>query len=215
MNVQLLRDELQHVLSGKSSVRFGRTIQSISGHLGNGQGTSEAIEDQKLLKKQEEERLIEFIIANNLWLNDIDFSQYVSEGAEQRVYLKDNRHVIKLNDGIYYRCWQEYFQNILLHNYFFTDTAYELLGFVDDANRLYCVVQQNFVSTNEVTDIGHVKSFMSTNGFTNNRNNDYIHDDLGIIIEDLHDENVLTKNEVLYFIDTVFYTTNKFWNISK
>jgi hypothetical protein len=63
MNVQLLRDELQHVLSGKSSVRFGGTIQSISGHLGNGQGTSEAIEDQKLFKKQEEERLIEFIIA--------------------------------------------------------------------------------------------------------------------------------------------------------
>jgi hypothetical protein len=79
MNVQLLRDELQHVLSGKSSVRFGRTIQSISRHLGNGQGTSEAIEDQKLFKKQEEERLIEFIRTNNLWLNDIDFSQYVSE----------------------------------------------------------------------------------------------------------------------------------------
>jgi hypothetical protein len=136
----------------------------------------------------------------------------VSEGAEQRVYLKDNLHVIKLNDGIYYRCWQEYFQNILLHNYFFTDTAYELLGFVAETNRLYCVVQQNFVSTNEVTDINHVKSFMSANGFRNNRNNDYIHDDLGIIIEDLHDENVLTKNEVLYFIDTVFYTTNQLWS---
>jgi len=215
MNVQLLRDELQHVLSGKSSVRFGGTIQSISGHLGNGQGTSEAIEDQKLFKKQEEERLIEFINANNLWLNDIDFSQYVSEGAEQRVYLKDNRHVIKLNDGIYYRCWQEYFQNILLHNYFFTDTAYELLGFVYDDKRLYCVVQQNFVSTTEVTDISHVKSFMSANGFRNNRNNDYIHDNLGIIIEDLHDENVLTKNQVLYFIDTVFYTTDRFWSSSK
>jgi hypothetical protein len=61
MNVQLLRDEIQHVLSGKSSVRFGRTIQSISGHLGDGQGTSEAIEDQKLFKKQEKERLIDFI----------------------------------------------------------------------------------------------------------------------------------------------------------
>jgi hypothetical protein len=53
MNVQLLRDELQNVLSGKNSVRFGRTIQSISRHLGNGQGTSEAIKDQKLFKKQE------------------------------------------------------------------------------------------------------------------------------------------------------------------
>ncbi len=27
----------------------------------------------------------------------------------------------------------------------------------------------------------------------------------GLIIEDLHDENVLTSNGILYFIDTVFY----------
>lgn len=45
------------------------------------------------------------------------------------------------------------------------------------------------------------------------RNNDYYNADLGIILEDLHDENVLTKNEILYFIDTVFYLTGKFWNI--
>ena len=29
--------------------------------------------------------------------------------------------------------------------------------------------------------------------------------ELGIILEDLHDENVLTRNEILYFVDTVFY----------
>lgn len=52
---------------------------------------------------------------------------------------------------------------------------------------------------------------MESNGFQNNRNNDYIHKDLGIILEDLHDENVLTKNDILYFIDTVFYLTNDFW----
>ncbi|MCK6611138.1 MAG: hypothetical protein L6Q78_08860 [Bacteroidia bacterium] len=45
----------------------------------------------------------------------------------------------------------------------------------------------------------------------NNRNNDYVNPDLGIILEDLHDENVLTKNDMLYFIDSVFYTTKEFW----
>jgi len=43
---------------------------------------------------------------------------------------------------------------------------------------------------------------------TNNqkvRNNDYFNPKLGIILEDLHDENVLTNNGILYFIDTVFY----------
>ncbi|OAV72304.1 hypothetical protein Barb6_01240 [Bacteroidales bacterium Barb6] len=46
---------------------------------------------------------------------------------------------------------------------------------------------------------------MQSNGFNLIQNNDYINPKLGIIIEDLHDENVLTNNGILYFIDTVFY----------
>jgi len=49
-----------------------------------------------------------------------------------------------------------------------------------------------------------VKLFLSSNGFVNHRNNDYFNAELGIILEDLHDENVLTQNGVLHFIDTVF-----------
>ena len=52
---------------------------------------------------------------------------------------------------------------------------------------------------------------MLENGFLNQRNNDYYNPDLGIILEDLHDENVLTENEVLQFIDTVFYITDNFY----
>jgi hypothetical protein len=47
---------------------------------------------------------------------------------------------------------------------------------------------------------------MIANGFENTRNHDYFHPDLGIILEDLHDENVLTQDGILYFIDTVFYS---------
>ena len=46
---------------------------------------------------------------------------------------------------------------------------------------------------------------MYSNGFLNTRNHDYLNADLNIILEDLHDENVLTKDGVHYFIDTVFY----------
>jgi hypothetical protein len=61
------------------------------------------------------------------------------------------------------------------------------------------------------TDLSNVKNFLNENGFENNRNNDYINPVLGIILEYLHDENVLTRNDILYFIDTVFYLTEKFW----
>jgi len=145
-------------------------------------------------------------------LFDIDFSQYVSEGAEQKVYLKDSQHVIKLNDAIYYTSWVDYFHNLLLHNYFFPDTAYDLLGFTkDDQDVLYAVVRQNFVVITNITDLKKVKEFLEQNGFSNSRYNDYVNKEIGIILEDLHDENVLTNNEILFFIDTVFYLMEEFW----
>ena len=55
-----------------------------------------------------------------------------------------------------------------------------------------------------------VKKIMKDNGFENIRNNDYFNKNLGIILEDLHDENVLTQNGVLFFIDTVFYIDESF-----
>ncbi len=76
---------------------------------------------------------------------------------------------------------------------------------------MYAVVQQKFVSITSSTNLESVKEFLTVNGFQNNRNNDYINEELGIILEDLHDENVLTQNDILYFIDTVFYITDKFW----
>lgn len=53
---------------------------------------------------------------------------------------------------------------------------------------------------------------MEANGFRNLRNHDYVHDVWGIILEDLHDENVLTKERMLYFIDTVFFLKPNFWD---
>jgi len=207
-----IKDELHNVLSGKSQIRFGTIIQAIACYLNDGEKTSTTIEVDKHFKKQETKRLEDYISKNNLWIENIDFSQYVSEGAEQKVYLKDSEHVLKLNDSIYYNSWKDYFYNLLLHNYFFSDTAYELLGFTKDNEVLYAVVKQNYVSITSNTDLEKVKEFLTLNGFVNNRNNDYINSDLGIILEDLHDENVLTRNDILYFIDTVFYITETFWS---
>lgn len=206
-----LKHELHDLISGKSQVRFGGTIQSITSYLRDGNQTGSETEGTKQIREQEKKRLEKFISENNLWVDTIDFTQYVSEGAEQRVYLKDSEHVLKLNDAIYYSSWKEYFYNLLFHNFFFTDTAYELIGFTKENEILYAVIQQAYVAITENTDLKQVKSFLSSNGFINNRNNDYININLGIILEDLHDENVLTRNGVLYFIDTVFYTTDEFW----
>ena len=206
-----LKHELHNVFSGKSQIRFGTVIQSIASYLNDGAQTGTIIEDEKHYKKQETKSLENYIAEKNLWIS-IDLTQYVSEGAEQKVYLKDTENVLKLNDSIYYNSWKDYLYNLLLHNYFFPDTAYDLIGFTKDNDILYAVVQQAYVSITANTDLKQVKEFLTLNGFENNRNNDYINRELGIILEDLHDENVLTRNEVLYFIDTVFYVTEAFWD---
>lgn len=208
-----LKNELHHVISGKSKISHGDVIQAITSYLGNGTRTSQEAEDTKQIREQETKSLEGYITSHSLWVNDIDFSQYVSEGAEQRVYLKDSEHVLKLNDAIYYSYWVDYLNNLLLHNYFFPDTAYELIGFTKEEERLYAVVKQPFVTITQVTDLNKVKEFLEANGFVNVRNNDYRNTSIGIILEDLHDENVLTKNGILYFIDTVFYITKEFWSI--
>jgi hypothetical protein len=82
-----LKDELHNVLSGKSKVRFGTVIQAIACYLNDGEKTSAAAEVQKHFKEQETKRLELYISQNNLWIDKIDFSQYVSEGAEQKTVL--------------------------------------------------------------------------------------------------------------------------------
>jgi hypothetical protein len=118
--------------------------------------------------------------------------------------VKSSFGVLKLNDAIYYSSWKDYFYNLLLHNFFFEDTAYNLLGFTKDGDILYAVVQQTYVSITHITDLTQVKVFMNSNGFKNTRSNDYFNPELGIILEDLHDENVLTRNDVLYFMIPYF-----------
>ncbi|MFP9112924.1 hypothetical protein ACLI1A_03215 [Flavobacterium sp. RHBU_3] len=79
--LNLLKDELHNILSGKSEVSFGRTIQSVARYLKNGSQTGRGTENTKQLREQETKSLEEYISLNDFWITDIDLSQYVSEGA--------------------------------------------------------------------------------------------------------------------------------------
>lgn len=201
-----IQDELKNILSGKSSVSHGELIQTIANFLKESTQTSSVAQRKQPNKDQETATLIDYIKKHNLWNCDINFSLFLSEGAEQRVFIQNKNKVLKLNDSIYYLSWLDYFNNLLLNNYFFPDTAYKLLGFYkSDTNVLYALIEQHYVEANQPTDLENVKQFLMSNGFVNTKNNDYYNPNLGIILEDLHDENVLTANNILYFIDTVFY----------
>lgn len=207
----MIKNELQNILSGTHKVKYGDVIQTILNNLRRGEKAGDLVEKPQPSKKEETEKLCEWIEQNNFWFLSLEIDKFISSGAEQKVYLQGESKVIKLNDAIYYASWVDYFYNLLLNNYFFSDTAYKLLGFYKEKNILYAVVEQNYVKANETTNLNNVKDFMFANGFELIRNNDYRNPKLGIILEDLHDENVLTCDGVLAFIDTVFYLEDEFW----
>jgi len=206
-----MKHELQNIISGKSQVRHGDTIQTIASYIRKSKSTSKTPKPSKQIKSEEAGFIKQFCDNNSFWITAIDINAFVSSGAEQKVYLYNKHKVIKLNDSIYYETWEDYFNNLLLNNYFFPDTAYQLIGFYQQEDLLYAVVEQKFVESDNLTELDNVNRFLTSNGFVNTRNNDYIHPELGIILEDLHDENVLTFQGNLFFIDTVFYLTEEFY----
>lgn len=207
MDIKIVKDELQNIIQGKSGTSKRTLIQTVASYLGASQTASSMVKNDKHYKQEETKNIIEFCNESKLWANNkVNFDLFISEGAEQKVYIKNEKTVYKLNDSIYYSSWQDYFTNLLLNNYFFPETSYTLVGFCFVDEVLFALVEQPFVKANQPTNLHQVKEFMMANGFENTRNHDYYNSELGIILEDLHDENVLTQDGILYFIDTVFYS---------
>ena len=209
----MLKHELRNLLSGTGKTKQENHIQAIAGYLAAGKTAGEKTEIAKLTKQEETKLITEYVNLHHHWDTRIDESRFIAEGAEQKVYLsKEGNDLIKLNSGVFYYNWSDYLNSLLIHNFFFPATEYTLSGFLKHEDELYATVQQPYISANEITDLKNVKAFMESNGFILKKNNDYYSESLGLIAEDLHDENVLTKDGVLFFIDTVFYITDHFFS---
>ncbi len=165
-------------------------------------------EGKAIVKEKQAGLLEKFSSEKNLWITDLPGEdRYLTRGGEARVYLHaDNKNVIKLNDAIYYATWLEFLNSILLHNLIFENTAYTLLGFAKENNVLYAILKQPFIKSDALVELEDIKKLLLFNDFENSKRNDYIHWELGLILEDMHDENVIVNSDTLFFIDTVFFT---------
>ncbi len=79
-----MKDEIQHILSGKSQVKHSDFIQSACSYLKRSQEASSVAKNQQQLKEQETKKLIQFADQNNLWVNNINIDNYVSQGADKK-----------------------------------------------------------------------------------------------------------------------------------
>ncbi len=185
---------------------------SVRNHLSSSFETSTTVktnfESKSIIKKEQATVLEKYCDQHNLWVKDLPGEdRYLTRGGEARVYLDtDGKTVVKLNDAVYYATWLEFFNSILLHNLIFENTAYTLEGFVKEDNVLYAVLKQPFITSDAQVDLEDIKKLLAYNNFKNTKRQDYIHKELGLILEDMHDENVLVNSDTLFFIDTVFYT---------
>jgi Serine/Threonine/Tyrosine Kinase found in polyvalent proteins len=92
-----MKNELQSILQGTSQVSHGTLIQTITSYLSRSQATSTLAKGTKPFKTQETKDLITFINQSKLWNCNINFDAFVSQGAEQRVFIENDHKVLKLN----------------------------------------------------------------------------------------------------------------------
>lgn len=108
---------------------------------------------------------------HQLWVNDLPGKdRYLTRGGEARIYLNvDNKHVIKLNEAVYYATWLVFFNSISLHNLIFSNTAYSFQGMIKEQDVLFAVLKQPFITSDAQVDLEDINRFLSYNGFENSK----------------------------------------------
>jgi len=206
-----IRQQLQHIIRGAIIESQGDSCRTVRNYLCTSFSTSRTVkkdfEGQSVIKEKQAVELRKWALENHCWIPDLPSKwQYLTHGGEALVYLDARqKNVIKLNDGIYYATWMEYFNSLVLHNLFFPDTGYHFLGFTERNANLIAIVQQPFIPSESIATLENIKALLAFNGFENTKRQDYFNKEFGLILEDMHDENVIAKDTVLFFIDTVFF----------
>ncbi|WP_440134001.1 hypothetical protein [Chitinophaga sancti] len=209
------RTKLEHIVRGAILEGENDHCTAVRNYLCAGFSTSKTVkrdfERNAIIKKEQAEHLKQYAASNNLWVSGLlDKDLYLTRGGEAEVYFgKDSLNVLKVNDAIYYATWLEFFNSVSIHNLLFPNTAYIFLGFTESDGILKAVMQQPFIIADDQVDLNDVKQLLAFNGFENIKRNDYKNSALGILLEDIHDENVISNKGVLFFIDTVFYTISE------
>lgn len=209
------REKIKSIVRGFVIEEQGDTCTAIRNLLCTSFSTSttvkEDFESKSVIKEEQVEFLTRFCDQHQWWVKQLpDEGRYLTRGGEAKVYLDDdNKSVIKLNDAVYYATWLEYFNSVVLHNLIFKDTAYSLMGFTNKNGVFQVVLKQPFIISDSPVNLEDIRKILTFNGFENTRRNDYFHKELGLILEDMHDENVIARSESLFFIDTVFYTVSE------
>ncbi len=207
------REKLKNVICGTVIEGARDSCTTIRNNLCRSFETSPTIkkefEDRAIIKEKQAEYLRKYGKHNDIWLASLPKdANYLTHGGEAKVYLNcDRKSVLKLNDSVYYATWLEFFDSLVIHNLLFAETEYSCQGFIEMEGALYAVLKQDYVKADGEANIEDIKEILDFNGFKNIKRNDYFNQEFALLLEDIHDENVINHSGNLFFIDTVFYIT--------
>jgi hypothetical protein len=115
-----IKDELQNIILGDEPAGQANKLKKVQCFLRSDAATGLTAKKQQRVKSEETASLLAFAELQNLFYTPtILQSDFISEGAEQKVYRLNGVHVIKTNGGIFYESWLDYFNSLIIHNYFF------------------------------------------------------------------------------------------------
>lgn len=172
------------------------------------QSPAEEADLLKALRRGEDKVLHRWAVSANCLLPEEPFTdawkaQGYEGGAEHQVYVQLGVYY-KRNNLNYYRTWLAYFNNLLLHNWLFPETAYTFLGLMEVDDQIQSVVSQKAVKGVRGAEPDEVEVYLAPYEFTALPNYSYLHEETGIVVGDLHNRNVLVApNGQLLVFDPV------------
>lgn len=162
-------------------------------------------ESKSIAKEKQAEFLIRHTAETNLLIERLpDEYKYLTRGGESKVYFDaNNNSIIKVNDAVYYATWLEFFNSLTIHNILFPNTTYSFKGLFVSDSIVQVVLEQPFIVSDNAVDLCDVNKLLAYNGFENSYRrgqptNNYYNRELGLILEDIHDENVIVNSDTLF-----------------
>lgn len=114
------------------------------------------------------------------------------EGGEHQLYQHEG-YFFKRNNLSYHTNWLQYFHRLVLHNWLFPETSVQFEGLMLVEDELWPIITQKALLAVRVATRDEVEAEMKQRGFYRRKADNYYNSDLGVLVEDLHDENVLVS----------------------
>lgn len=157
--------------------------------------------------------LKQYAVENGHWFADLSsLGDFVDRGSENEVYLASNlRQVYKLNDFRYADDnLDSFFERIRIHNHYFPECRYDLIGFaLNQAGKTCAVLVQPFIHALREATEAEIAEALSLSGFQPQLEGEYYTNGEYDIFDALPNNVLYGADGHLYFIDTIIYVAQR------